>query len=597
MANKKVSIKYTSRDFNTIKADLVEYARRYYPDTFKDFNEAGFGSLTLDTVSYVGDILSFYLDYQANESFLDTCLEFNNIIKHGKYLGYKYRGSPSSFGTVSLYLIVPSNPVGLGPDTRYIPVLQRGSAFSSNGNNNFVLIEPVHFSDQNNEVVVAQVDDTSGVPLSYAIKSYGQVISGELMEELKEVGDYERFMRVELNGRNVSEIVSVTDSEGHEYFEVDYLSQNVIYKAITNYNTDKTVAPYVMKPIVVPRRFVVEQERNTTFLQFGYGTEEEILDSSVVDPSSVVLNLHGKTYVTDDSFDPSNLMKSDKFGVVPSNTTLRIITRNNTSENTNAAANTVREAVDPLFEFENVVELDSSKISTIATSLEVTNEDAIVGDVTFPTSEELKRRILDSFSTQNRAVTISDYKSYVYRMPVQFGAIKRCNIIQDKDSMKRNMNMYVISEDKSGILTATVPTIKNNLKTWIEKNKMINDTIDILDARIINFGIEFEVIADQEKNQFFTLSTATNKVASLFSNALDIGEPISITNIFLALKYIEDIVDVVSAKIVKKSGGAYSDIKFNIDEFMSADGRYVSCPVNCIFELKFPGVDIKGTIR
>ncbi len=67
MAKRNVPIKYTSRDFASIKQDLVDYAQRYYADSFRDFNEAGFGALLLDTVAYIGDILSFYLDYQVNE--------------------------------------------------------------------------------------------------------------------------------------------------------------------------------------------------------------------------------------------------------------------------------------------------------------------------------------------------------------------------------------------------------------------------------------------------------------------------------------------------------------------------------------------------
>ena len=94
--NKKVPIRYTSRDFNSIKTDLVNYAKRYYPNTFKDFNEASFGSLMLDTVSYVGDVMSFYMDYQVNESFLDTANEYNNVVKLTRQMGYKYRGRPAA---------------------------------------------------------------------------------------------------------------------------------------------------------------------------------------------------------------------------------------------------------------------------------------------------------------------------------------------------------------------------------------------------------------------------------------------------------------------------------------------------------------------
>ena len=94
MSRKIVPIKYTSREFNSIKRDLTEYAKRYYPDSFQDFNEASFGALMLDTVAYVGDVLSFYLDYQANESFLDTAVEYNNIIRLSLYANLLQRREP-----------------------------------------------------------------------------------------------------------------------------------------------------------------------------------------------------------------------------------------------------------------------------------------------------------------------------------------------------------------------------------------------------------------------------------------------------------------------------------------------------------------------
>ena len=56
-------ISYTSREFSTIKADLVSYAKRYYPDTMADFSEASFGAMMIDMVAYVGDVLSFYVDF------------------------------------------------------------------------------------------------------------------------------------------------------------------------------------------------------------------------------------------------------------------------------------------------------------------------------------------------------------------------------------------------------------------------------------------------------------------------------------------------------------------------------------------------------
>ncbi len=173
------TIKYTSRDFNSIKNDLVDYAKRYYPDTYKDFNEAGFGALMLDTVSYIGDILSFYVDYSTNESFLDTAIEYENVLKLGRQLGYRATSNPSSFGIANFYMIVPADVSGIGPDSRYFPFLRIGTQLSSIDNVSFILNEDVSFADSSNEVVVSSVSDTTGLPTHYAIKTSGQVMSGQ----------------------------------------------------------------------------------------------------------------------------------------------------------------------------------------------------------------------------------------------------------------------------------------------------------------------------------------------------------------------------------------------------------------------------------
>ena len=114
MSNKKILVNYTNRDFNSIKRDLEEHARRYYPDTYKDFSENSFGSYILDTVSYVGDMLSFYLDYQVNESFLETAVEYDNVRRLAKNTGYNHTGRPAAFGIATFYVVVPANSSGLG---------------------------------------------------------------------------------------------------------------------------------------------------------------------------------------------------------------------------------------------------------------------------------------------------------------------------------------------------------------------------------------------------------------------------------------------------------------------------------------------------
>ena len=595
---KKVPVKYTSREFESIKADLVDYIKRYYPSTYKDFNEAGFGSMVLDTVAYIGDQLSFYLDYQANETFLDTAVEYDNILRLSKQYGYKYPGSPSAYGELEFYVLLPANTNGIGVNWDYAPILRRGSMFGSTAGNNFMLIADVDFKNTNNEVVVGRVNEDTGVPTYYAVRARGRCISGELARETIAVGPFKKFLKIDLSARNVAEIVGVSDLEGNEYYEVPYLSQNIIYRDVVNRGSDRDEALSIMKAVPVARRYVVERDRNRTSLQFGYGSDNELTTNSVIDPSNVVLEMHGRDYTSEREFDPNKLMSTDKFGIAPSDTTLLVRYRVNSSENTNAAANSVTEIVTPDLKFENITSLSDTELSVIASSLEVTNERPITGDIVDPSIEEIRVRSLDTFATQHRAVTKQDYVAMTYMMPPKFGAVKRCNVVQDKDSLKRNINMYVISESSAGRLVTTATTIKNNLKTWINRNKMINDTVDILDAKVLNIGIDFEIIADLESNKFGVIADAQNALIQEFTQTkADIGEPFSISRIYKALRKVRGVLDVVKVDVDKKIGSAYADYRFDMDMNTSPDKRMILLPEDAIWEIKYPGQDIRGALK
>jgi len=596
MPIRKTPIKYTSREFDSIRNDLIEHAKRYYYDTFKDFNEASFGSLMLDTVAYVGDILSFYLDYQVNESFLDSAIEYNNVLRLARQMGYKFKSNPSSFGTVAIYVIVPASTSGLGPDTAYLPMLRKGTQLSSTSGNTFLLDEEVRFDDPSNEIVVARTDTSTGLPTHYAVRSYGRIVSGVFQIETVIVGSFERFKRIKLDSNNISEIESVVDSEGNEYLEVEHLSQNTVYKEIINKGDNKSTVPSLLRPLIVPRRFVLERDGTGTYLQFGYGGPSEVRTASVAEPKNVVLQLNGRDYITDTSFDPYKLLNTDKFGVAPANTTLTIRYRTNTAANVNAAAGSITRIVSPIIEFANRSDLDNSKVADVVSSLESYNDEPITGDVSLPSSDEIKRRTIDFFATQNRAVTQLDYEALIYAMPERFGSVKRCKVVRDQDSLRRNLNLYIISEDSRGKLLATNTTIKENVKIWLNRNKMISDTIDILDAKIVNIGIDFNVVVDEESNKFQVLADCNQAVRNLFSVMPYIGEPLYLTDIYSALNKVNGVVDTKFVKISRKISGDYSTVMFDIDQATSVDGRYISVPQNVILELKYPDTDIKGAI-
>jgi len=597
MAKKGFSIDYTSRDFDSIRADLENYARRYYPENYQDFNQASFGSLMLDTVSYIGDILSFYVDYQANESFLDSAVEYNNVIRLARQMGFRLKSSPSSYGLLTFYVQIPAISNGVGPDTQYIPTLQAGSEFLSQGGGSYTLLNDVNFSGMGTQIVVGSVDSSTGNPINYVVRAQGRAVSGRVSRETFELGDFEKFRRVQLNANNVSEIIKVTDSSGNEYFEVDNLSQNVIYKPVRNTSATRTTVTNILKAVPVARRFTIENQNNLVTLQFGYGSQSELLTNSVVDPTEVVLELNGRNYSTDKDFDPTKLIATDKFGIAPANTTLIVDYRHNTTADANAAINSITTKGAAFFRFPNEGALSKGTRNTVVSSLEITNEVPFVGDISLPSAEEIRERAIGYFATQNRAVTIEDYKFITYGMPGKYGAVHRASVVRDFNEFRRNLNIYVMSVNESGKLTAANSTLKSNLKTWLAQYKMINDTVDILDAIIVNFGVNYTIMSDGTSSRYALIANTTQALIAHFRNHYDIGESIDVANIIKVLQNVTGVLDVTNVRFVLKDGGIYARSSYNLQGNLSADGRMLKAKSNVIFELKFPNVDIKGSIK
>ena len=595
MPNKKILINYTNRDFNSIKTALEQHARRYYPDTYRDFSENSFGSYVLDAVSYVGDMLSFNLDYQVNESFLETALEYENVRKLARNYGYKFTGRPAAFGTVSLYILVPANSTSLGPDRKYLPVLRAGSEFKSVSGTSFVLIDDVDFNNPNNQVVAARFSQATSKPTSYAVRALGNVKSTVLYRTVETVGAFDRFNRVRVGDSSISEIKSVVDTEGHEYYEVDHLSQDVVYVETTNPNVRNDGVISIMKPKVVPRRFVVIQDDSGTYLQFGYGTDEEIVTTDVTDPSQIALKMTGKPYITDSAFDPTKLLDSQTLGVVPSNTSLTILYYANDNDSVNIASNGITAVSSQLMTFPNASNNSLTLEDQVRSSLEVSNQKPIVGNTSLPTAEEIRYRSYATYAAQNRAVTRNDYEAYLYMMPPKFGSIKRATIVNDPSSTNRRISLYLISEDSSGLLTQSSAVLKENVKVWLNKNKMLNDNIDIYDAKILNIGFEYNIIVNPTKDKITVLNEVNRRLKREMAEKMYIGEPFYITNVYNIANKVDGVVDTTKVNVYLKTGARYSTAPVSIAQLKSKDGTYLKAPKNVIFEIKYFDNDVRGT--
>ena len=593
MSNKKI-INYTSRDFDSIKKDLLEHAQRFYPDNFKDFSENSFGSYILDTVAYVGDMLSFYVDYQVNESFLETALEYENVRKLVKNQGYNYTGRPAAYGLATFYIIVPGRTTGLGPEATVIPVLSKGSEFKSNSGQSFVLTEDVDFSDPKNEIVAARFSQVTGKATSWAIRAHGMVKSTVLFQTQVEIGNMEKFLTVRVGPASIAEIKSVIDSDGHEYFEVDNLSQDTIYINSTNPNASIDGVPDIIKPKIVPRRFCMKQDDTGTYLQFGHGSDKKEALINVLDPSQATLKMSGKHYITDNAFDPNELLSNSSLGIAPSNTTLTIRYYDNEQNSVNVSAGDLNSVSVVGMRFPKSIGNTLSE-EGVKQSLEVSNDQAIVENTERPSTEHLRQVTYAAKAAQKRVVTRNDYEAYIYMMPSNFGKIKRAVVYNDPSGTNRRLSVYVVSQDGDANLIETNSTIKENLKTWLNKNKMLNDNIDIYGAKIVNIGFTYEIIVDPTSDKVQVLNSVNRKLLDYFSDKMYIGEPFYISRIFNIINKVEGVLDTVRVTPEIKVGTGYSGDAISIQEMKSNDGTYIKAPINSIFEIKYPGTDIRGT--
>lgn len=595
--NNSFKVNYLSRDFATIKNDLREYAKRYYSEQFSDLSEASLNSFMIDSVAYVGDILSYYLDFQANESFLQTAVDRKNVLNLAFSMGYKNYNSFTTTGKIALYMLIPSDN-NLNPDYSNVPIIKRGSVVSATNGNKFLIAEDI-IIDSNligTNYVVARTN-AIGNPTYFAIKTYIPIISGEIITKDVQIADFVKFNRVFIPDTNIAEIISVVDSEGNEYYEVPSLSQNIVYKSVLNRDSINSQIKYSIKPISALRRFVVENDGLTSFLLFGnkqYTPDDDLTVDPVAEPNKFIINKYNNDFLENATFEPNRLLNGDTFGIGPSNTTLTVTYRRNQSENNNANANEVIVVRDLITESLNT-NVDPDVLSTIVGSIQIVNEEPIVGYSNRLNTDEIRELAGSIFQAQSRAVTARDYEALTYSMPQKFGSIKRCRAERDANSLKNNINLYVISSDVNEMLIQTNTQIKQNLKNWLSSYKIITDTVDIIDTKVINFGIEFSILVDPMLNKLDIRNLAKAQLELLFSRDPQIGESFNILNIYRELRSVNGILDVKDVKITNKTGLGYSSTQFNIQQNLTSDGNMIIIPKNAIFEIKNSS-DIVGNV-
>ena len=605
---KKLKLRsYLAKDFDSFKAELFRFARTYFPDQIQDFSEASLGGLLLEMAAYVGDSMSYYLDYQFNELFPTTAIETNNILRHLRSAGVPIGTASPASVRVTFSIEVPAvldtaNNV-TKPRQDALPVILKNSAMMANGIA-FNLTEDLDFTrvDANGKIRAAievkTVNVNDGLPTKYKLSLEGDAISGKLSTESFAVpNQHVPFREIVLAETDISTILSVIDTDGSKYYEVNSLSENVVFEKtdVSHDFADEQI--YDLGLLPAPRRFVkiVEPQAKLTTLRFGSGNAEAFDDDILPDPSDVALPLYGKSTMSRFVLNPSSLLESQTLGIAPLNTTLTVTYIHGGGLSHNVSANSIK-SIDTLnIKFPRG---PSGNISDeVRGSVSVTNLKAAGGGMSAPTLDELKEKIPAMRQMQSRIVSSQDLLARVYTLPNKFGRVFRAAVAPNPNNPLAT-TMFVISKDADNKLAISPDPLKKNLRNYLNEYRLVSDALDVVDARVINFGVEFGVVVGTNSNPTLVIQQITSQLFQLLKvENYQIGRPIILADIVNTVINTTGVISLIEMpkvfiRVGNMEGRKYSAINF--DPLANMTKGMIIPPVGAIFELKYGDFDIIG---
>lgn len=596
--------RYLGKDFDGLRAELLEYARLYYPDKIKDFSESSLGGLLLDFAAYAGDTLSFYLDHQYSELNADTAVEIPNIEKALKTAGVPISGAAPALVPATFYVQVPAENVSntIEPSNSCIPVIQAGSVLESDDGIEFVLLEDIDFNKKKSDGTrFAQVKvgekTNDNVPATFIMAHHGLCISGKESSETVVISsDFVPFRRVTISNSNVSEITSVVDDYGNTYYEVGSLSHDVVYKNVLNTAKDNSLVKDAMKVIPAPYRFISETDltsRKTT-LTFGGGNASTLEDDIIPDPSDFAIAFPYSRTFSRIPVNPQKLLQTKTLGVAAVDTSLRINYRYGGGLNHNVPKNNIRTIKTLKMFFPG--NPPSVVAANIRGSTEVNNLIEAAGGEDAPTIDELKTLIPSIRNSQERIVTRPDLLSRVYTLPSNFGRAFRAAIRSNPNNPLATQ-LFIISRDPDSKLIVSPDTLKQNIRTYLNPYRMISDAIDVLDARVINLTFTFDVLIDPALNKSVVLQNVLVKLRTLFDiKNFHIDQPIVTSDVVNTIFTVPGVISI-NKVVFNNVIGTVNNRDYSQESFdVSSNTRQgiIFPPPGSIFEIRYPEFDLIG---
>jgi hypothetical protein len=604
MANKKIS--YTTRDFQSIRTELVNFTKTYYPELIDNFNDASVFSVLLDLNAAVTDNLQFNIDRSIQETVLQYAQQPSSIFNIARTYGLKIPGQRPSVALVDFSITVDA--FGDKEDLRYCGILRRGSQVNGAGQS-FETVYDIDFASPTNAEGFPNRKkipnfDSNNKLLNYTIVKRETVVNGltKVFKKTITANDVKPFYEMFLPDKNVLGITSVLLKDGTQYtnipsaqeflglesrwYEVSALAEDRVFIEDPTKVSDNPGIK-VGKYIATSDKFISEFTPEG-FLKMTFGGGSQSADEQLREFARNGFKL--------DLYKYSNNLALGS--TLKGNSTLFVQYRVGGGTGTNVGVNVITQIGTVSF-FVNGP--SQSKNTSVVNSLGCTNVTAAIGGANFPTMEEVRNLVSFNFAAQKRAVTVNDYDSLIRTMPSQFGAPAKVAITEENNKIK----IKILAYDESGSLTEIVSnTLKSNIANYLSNYRMINDYISIESANVIDLGINVDVVLDNSQTQGAVISQIITLVSNYFDPTnLQMGHNVNISEIRRQIQSQNGVISLSDIKVFNKVGGQYSSSQTS-QRYLDSETREIELIDDTIFaepsqtyQIRYSNKDINVRVK
>ena len=604
MANRKIS--YTTRDFEGIRTELLNYVRTYYPELIQDFNDASVFSVFIDLNAAVADNLNYHIDRSVQETVLQYAQQKSSIYNIARTYGLKLPGQRPSVALVDFSITVPA--FGDKEDERYLGILTRGSQVTGAG----IVFENIYDVDFSSPYNAQGFPNRLKIPnfnannvlVNYTITKRELVVNGitKVFKKVITPNDVVPFFELFLPEKNVLGITSVLLKSGTEYtniptaaeflglanrwYEVDALAEDRIFVEDPTKVSDQPGIK-VGRYIQTSNRFISEYtSEGFKKMTFGGGTNtaQDALDQFTTLGTTLDLQRYSNNFSLGSTLIP--------------NSTLFVQYRVGGGLATNLGTNVINQIGTVSLYVNGPSELTNS---SVVNSLRANNVTAAVGGAGVPSLEEIRNYVSFNFSAQKRAVTVQDYESIIRNMPSEFGAPAKVSVTENDNKIL----IQLLSYDTSGKLTNIVSnTLRQNVANYLSNYRMMNDYISILTAEVIDLSVEVSIVLDSAQNSGQIIANVIDKVSLYFNpQTRQLGQNVYLSELSSIIQNQNGVLTVAGLNIYNLVGGQYSSAETSM-EYADPETKLIGPVDDTIFaqpsqvyQIRYPNKDIKILVK